>query len=128
MTAFTPNSVILYVADVAASTEFYRTILGADPVATFTGFTVFALSDTVTLGLQAADLIAPKAEPCVGGSEFSFSDADRDTVDRLYAEWTARGVPIALEPTELDFGYTFVALDPDGHRLRVCATDTSGLG
>ena len=34
---------------------------------------------------------------------------------------------IVLEPTELDFGYTFVAVDPDGHRLRVCATDTSGL-
>jgi catechol 2,3-dioxygenase-like lactoylglutathione lyase family enzyme len=128
MSAFAPNSVILYVSDVEASTEFYRTILAAGPVATFTGFAVFALSDTVTLGLQAADLIDPKAEPCVGGSELSFSDADRDTVDQLYAEWTARDVPIALEPTELDFGYTFVALDPDGHRLRVCATDTSGLG
>lgn len=128
MTAFTPNSIILYVSDMEASTEFYRTILGTDPVATFDGFAVFALSKTVMLGLQAADLIDPKAEPCVGGSELSFSDADRDTVDWLYAEWTARDVPIALEPTELDFGYTFVALDPDGHRLRVCATDTSGLG
>ncbi len=34
---------------------------------------------------------------------------------------------MALEPTELAFGYTFVATDPDGHRLRVCATDTTNL-
>lgn len=127
MSVFTPHSIIFYVSDVEASTEFYRTILGSGPVETFTGFAIFALSDTVTLGLQAADQIDPKAEPHIGGSELSFSGTDRATVDRIYAEWKARNVPIALEPTELSFGYTFVALDPDGHRLRVCATDTTGL-
>lgn len=127
MPSSTPTSVILYVSDVQASTEFYRTILGSDPVATYVGFAVFALCDTVTLGLQATDLIEPKAEAHVGGTELLFSDADRATVDRLYGEWTARNIPIALHPTELPFGYTFVALDPDGHRLRVCATDTTGL-
>lgn len=127
MFAFKPNSIILYVSDVERSTEFYRTVLSADPLETFEGFAVFALSDTVSLGLQAADQIDPKAEPHVGGSELSFSDVDRDTVDRLYAQWVAREIPMALEPTELAFGYTFVATDPDGHRLRVCATDTSGL-
>jgi hypothetical protein len=33
-----------------------------------------------------------------------------------------RGLPIAQAPTAMDFGPTFVALDPDGHRLRVFAT------
>lgn len=127
MSSFTPNSVILYVSDVEASTKFYRSVLGSDPIETFEGFAVFTLSDTITLGLQAADQIDPKAEPHVGGSELSLSDVDRDTVDRLYAEWKNLNVPMALEPTELDFGYTFVATDPDGHRLRVCATDTTGL-
>jgi hypothetical protein len=28
---------------------------------------------------------------------------------------------IAQAPTAMDFGMTFVALDPDGHRLRVFA-------
>jgi len=32
-------------------------------------------------------------------------------------------VPIALPPTDLDIGRSFVALDPDGHRLRVYASD-----
>jgi len=53
---------------------------------------------------------------------------DRASVDELYAVWRSLGVTMALEPTDLAFGYTFVATDPDGHRLRVCATDTSGLG
>jgi predicted enzyme related to lactoylglutathione lyase len=40
-------------------------------------------------------------------------------VDAVHADWAARGLAIAQPPTELDFGRTFVALDPDGHRLRV---------
>lgn len=49
--------------------------------------------------------------------------ADNQTVDRLHSQWAESGVSIAQAPTRLDFGYTFVALDPDGHRLRVfCPT------
>ena len=125
MTAFVPNSVILYVSDVEASTAFYRRILGHGPIETYPGFS--ALSDNVTLGPQAADEIEPAAEPYVGGSELSLSDVEHVDVDRLYAQWKALGIPMILEPTVLEFGYTFVATDPDGHRLRVCATDTSGF-
>ena len=32
-----------------------------------------------------------------------------------------RGVKIAQAPTRMDFGYTFLGLDPDGHRVRVFA-------
>jgi hypothetical protein len=42
-------------------------------------------------------------------------------VDATFADWSGRGLPIAQKPTGMDFGYTFVALDPDGHRLRVFA-------
>ena len=81
----------------------------------------------MTLGLQAADEIEPAAEPHVGGTELSLSNAERADVDRLHAQWKALGIPMVLEPTVLEFGYTFVATDPDGHRLRVCATDTSSF-
>ena len=127
MPDFCPNSIILYVADVDLSIAFYSRILGRGPQETFEGFAVFALSRAVTLCLQEAAAIEPAAEPHVGGSELSLSDVGRDDVDRIYARWRELGVPMMLEPTELDFGYTFVAVDPDGHRLRVCATDTSGL-
>ena len=49
MTVFTPTSVILYVEDVNASTAFYRRALGEEPVETFEGFAVFALTENVTL-------------------------------------------------------------------------------
>ena len=127
MTAFVPNSIILYVSDVEVSTTFYREILGHGPIKTYPGFSVFTLSDDMTLGLQAADEIEPAAEPYVGGTELSLSNVKRADVDRLHAQWKMLGIPMVLEPTVLEFGYTFVATDPDGHRLRVCATDTSSF-
>lgn len=127
MTTFAPTSVILYVTDVEASTTFYRQALNKEPIETFDGFAVFALTDEVTIGLQARDQIDPTAAGTPGSVELSMSYATHDDVDQLYRDWTALGFPIALEPTTLEFGYTFVAADPDGHRLRVCATDTSGL-
>ena len=127
MTDFVPNSVILYVSDVEASTTFYRRILGHEPIETYPGFSVFTLSDGMTLGLQAADEIEPAAEPYVGGAELSLSNVEHADVDRLHAQWEMLGIPMVLEPTVLEFGYTFVATDPDGHRLRVCATDTSSF-
>ena len=127
MTAFVPNSVILYVSDVETSTAFYRGILGHGPIETYPGFSVFKLSDDMTLGLQAADEIEPAAEPYVVGVELSLSDVEHTDVDRLHAQWKMLGIPMVLEPTVLEFGYTFVATDPDGHRLRVCATDTSSF-
>jgi predicted enzyme related to lactoylglutathione lyase len=42
-------------------------------------------------------------------------------VDAAYAQWRAKGLPILQAPTDMDFGRTFVALDPDRHRLRVFA-------
>ena len=88
---------------------------------------MFAISDKVIIGLQASDQIDPAATSTPGSVELSMSYATRDDVDQLYRAWTALGFSIALEPTALEFGYTFVATDPDVHRLRVCATDTSKL-
>ena len=56
-----------------------------------------------------------------GGGEIAFTAQSHEEVDARCAAWRAKGVAIALEPTAMDFGYTFVALDPDGQRLRVFA-------
>ncbi len=52
--------------------------------------------------------------------------ASEAEVDALHAEWRAGGAPIALAPTTMDFGYTFVALDPDRQRLRLFASAGRG--
>ena len=60
-----------------------------------------------------------------GASEIAFAVADAATVEATYADWQARGVAIAQVPTSMSFGTTFVAVDPDGHRLRVFAPQVS---
>jgi hypothetical protein len=44
---------------------------------------------------------------------------NNDTVHSLFADWVRRGVKFIQRPTETDFGFSFVALDPYGHHLRV---------
>jgi predicted enzyme related to lactoylglutathione lyase len=44
-------------------------------------------------------------------------------VDSMYVDWKAKGASILMLPTDLDFGRSFVAADPDGHRLRVYTVD-----
>ncbi|GAA4801633.1 phenazine biosynthesis protein [Corynebacterium canis] len=127
MAVFQPSSVILYVADVDSSIAFYRAALAKEPVEIFEDFALFSLNDQLTLGLQTRSEIDPPAVGAPGSVELSMSYATAQEVDQLFREWSELGFAIVLEPTTLEFGYTFVAADPDGHRLRVCATDTSGL-
>jgi hypothetical protein len=41
----------------------------------------------------------------------------------LRQKWGEQGVTIEQDLHEAVFGLTFVALDPDGHRIRVCMPD-----
>jgi catechol 2,3-dioxygenase-like lactoylglutathione lyase family enzyme len=115
-----PTFVLLYVNDPTASAAFYTTLLGRPPVEASPTFVMFALQSGVMLGLWGRGGVEPAAT-APGGSELAFTVADAAAVKATHAEWAARGIAIAQEPTELDFGHTFVALDPDGHRLRVFA-------
>jgi predicted enzyme related to lactoylglutathione lyase len=56
-----------------------------------------------------------------GGSEIGIAIESPAAVGATHADWNARGLTILQGPTEMDFGRTFVALDPDDHRLRVFA-------
>ncbi|KAA8999400.1 phenazine biosynthesis protein [Affinibrenneria salicis] len=124
---FKPNSLILYVQDVAVSARFYADILAREPAESFPDFTLFSLDHDFSLGLQTRDEIFPPAQPQVGGTELCFSKATDEDVDRLYQTWRDKAVTMVTPPVRLEFGYTFVAQDPDGHRLRVCATDVSSF-
>lgn len=116
-----PNFVILYVISPVASTAFYRELLCKSPVEVSPTFAMFALDSGVMLGLWSRHTVVPAAAAAGGGSELAFALADAAAVRSVYAEWQGRGLVIAQAPIDMDFGYTFVALDPDGHRLRVFA-------
>jgi len=119
-----PNFILLYVESPAASAGFYAGLLGKPPVESSTTFAMFALESGVMLGLWSRRTVAPAATASPGAGELAFALADNTAVDRTFAAWRSRGLPIAQDPTDLDFGHTFVALDPDGHRLRVFAPAT----
>jgi predicted enzyme related to lactoylglutathione lyase len=109
------NFVILYVDNPTASAAFYADLLGRPPVEASPTFAMFAMDSGVMLGLWSRHTVAPAAT-AGGGTEIAFIVPD---VDAVHADWSARGLTIVQAPTSMDFGYTFVALDTDGHRLRV---------
>jgi predicted enzyme related to lactoylglutathione lyase len=81
---------------------------------------MFALPSGVNLGLWGRDEVLPKAT-LPGGVELCFPVESKDAVRAKRADWAALGLKVIQEPTEMDFGFTFTAADPDGHRLRVYA-------
>src|SRR5262249_39210726 len=115
-----PNFVLLYVDDPSASAAFYSGLLGKQPVEQSPNFAMFALSSGVMLGLWSRHDVTPAATT-PGGGELAFTVGAADAVKAMHTAWTERGLTIAQAPPQLDFGYTFVALDRDGHRLRVFA-------
>ena len=116
-----PNFIILYVDNPNTSADFYAGLLGRPPVESSPTFAMFALPSGVMLGLWSRHTVEPAATTLGGGSEVAFAVENKDQVTSLYEAWTARGLRVAQKPVDLDFGHTFVALDPDGHRLRVFA-------
>lgn len=112
--------VLLYVDNPPASAAFYADLLGAPPVESSPTFAMLPLTNEVMLGLWSRHAVEPAATGA-GGGEVAFTVDDAAAVERTHANWKQRGLPIAQAPTAMDFGHTFVALDPDGHRLRVFA-------
>lgn len=116
-----PNFILLYVADPASSAAFYGELLGGAPVEASPTFALFRLGSGVMLGLWARRGVEPAATGTGASSELAFAVGGDAEVDALHERWCGRGLDVAQPPTRMDFGYTFVALDPDGHRLRVFA-------
>jgi catechol 2,3-dioxygenase-like lactoylglutathione lyase family enzyme len=116
-----PDLVILYVRSPAASAAFYADLLGRKPVESSPTFAMFVFDTKLKLGLWARHTVEPSAAAVGLSGEIVFPAPDSKAVDACHADWSRRGLTIVQPPTEMDFGHTFVALDPDGHRLRVFA-------
>lgn len=112
------NTLFLYVDDVAASARFYTDMLEIPRVDTNPVFVMLTLPSGLALGLWQRAGVAPAPRVAGGGSEIGFKLNDPAAIDRTHAAWAGKGATIALPPTELGFGRSFVAVDPDGHRVR----------
>lgn len=116
-----PTYMLLYVDNPQASGAFYRTLLDCAPVEDSPTFVLFVLQSGLKLGLWSRHMAIPAPTAAGGGSEIAIAVDTPQAVDAAHAAWTARGLPVLQAPSDVDFGRTFVALDPDGHRLRVLA-------
>ena len=117
----TPTYTILYVADPQASARLYCKLLDAQHVETSSTFVLFPLENGRMLGLWKTSDAVPAADFHGCGSELAFRVPDDAQVDALHGKWREAGLRILQAPVKVDFGYTFTAADPDGHRLRVFA-------
>ena len=107
---------LLFVANPQKSSLFYQEILGLKPIEESPTFVMFALKNGVMLGLWSKYTAEPRVDVPAGALEICFPT---ENVDALYEELGKRGVTVAQKPTDMDFGRTFVILDPDGHRIRI---------
>jgi len=112
------SQIVSYVADTAASAALYARILDQQPMTSGPGFATFALPGGTILALRDRDAVQPRAT-LPGGTELGFPVASADKVRLTRDTWARLGLRIIQEPVQLEFGYTFTAADPDGHRLRV---------
>jgi catechol 2,3-dioxygenase-like lactoylglutathione lyase family enzyme len=108
--------VLLFVENPQKSGIFYQNLLDLKPVEQSPTFVMFALKNGVMLGLWSRYTAEPRVDASAGALEICFP---ADDVDAVYDAWGKKHVTIAQKPTDMDFGRTFVALDPDGHRIRV---------
>ncbi|OSN08506.1 VOC family protein [Lonsdalea iberica] len=118
-----PNLFILYVSNPPISSKFYQKLFDKEPDVVLPSWAAFSFDNGLNLGLWSTN--AHDFASCGEGNrtEISFMVENIQVVDELYQRWMTLGVQIEQEPKQAVFGKTFVALDPDGHRLRVCIPD-----
>ena len=120
----TPNLLLFYVKSPLESALFYEKIFSIKPVAAFPTYVAFSFANGFTFSLWSI-----QAENFVSGgvghrAELSFMVQDEQAVRELRKKWGEFGAVIEQDLHEAVFGLTFVALDPDGHRIRVCMPDS----
>ncbi len=115
------NFILLYVEDVARSAKFYSRLLDKPVPEASANFALLPAAPGLMLGLWRRSEVEPAPAAGAGAAEIAVTLADAAAVDETHARWSAGGVAVAQSPTQMDFGYTFVALDPDGHRIRAFA-------
>lgn len=108
--------VLLFVTSPQKSSLFYQELFGLKPVEESPTFVMFALNNGTMLGLWSKLTAEPRVDAQPGASEICFAV---ENVDVLYAELGTKHLVVAQKPCDMDFGRTFVVLDPDGHRLRI---------
>ncbi|GLR04082.1 glyoxalase [Vibrio hyugaensis] len=116
---FTIDSFVLHVTDINASKDFYAQTFQCEPKVLSPTFVALDFASNVSITLKQSSALTLSSDVTDGGTELSIPVADKSTFDARFEEWRAQGVEFAQQPEESVFGWNFVTLDPDGHRVRV---------
>jgi catechol 2,3-dioxygenase-like lactoylglutathione lyase family enzyme len=114
-----PQTLILYVENVAESADFYHRLFSIPVVEQSPNFAMLALPGGTMLGLWARHDVAPVPQTPAGGFELCVTVATDADTDAALAEARGQGLSVVQTPVRLDFGYTFLLKSPDGHLVRV---------
>ena len=114
-----PHFVLLYVDEPEKSAAFYARLLDRQPLDSSPNFVMFELAPGLRLGLWARRDVEPAPRGAADTGELAMAVGTNEEVEALCADRKRKGATILQEPTTKDFGLTFLAADPDGHRLRV---------
>ncbi|QFG52800.1 VOC family protein [Chryseobacterium sp.] len=122
MKSFQKVHSILYVTDQATSRDFYRQILGLEPVLDVPGMTEFQLSDFFTLGLMPNSSInkilhGKTPDPASGtGIPRCELYLYLDDIEAEFQKAVNLNAEIVSAPSDRDWGDRACYLaDPDGH-------------
>lgn len=115
-----PSLVILYVEDPVRSSSFYEKLLERPLAFQAPGYAGFDFGNGLGLGLWSTTSTEFVSGGTGNRSEIAIVVDGEAEIDALHEKWKAAGVAIEQPPFTAVFGRTFVALDPDGHRVRVC--------
>jgi predicted enzyme related to lactoylglutathione lyase len=114
-----PHFVLLYVEEPQASAVFYTRLLDRQPLESSPNFVMFELAPDLRLGLWARRDVKPAPRGATESGELAMAVGTAEQVEALCADHRRKGAAILQEAVTMDFGRTFLAADPDGHRLRV---------
>lgn len=124
-----PVFTILYVNHPQNSAGFYEELLQQPPLELSPTFGLFKINDGFILGLWSKHTMQPTTTATPGAIELALPKATVHEVDTIYKQWQSlqqKGLVFLSAPQQMEFGYNFIATDPDGHRIRVfCHTSSS---
>ena len=119
-----PTAMLIYVTDIARSSAFYTALFGLKPALASPFYAMYKLDNGFEFAVYDRSKLQPAAGAMSSSVELGFTVPGVKELNELCGQWRADGIGIIMEPTKMYFGGThFMALDPDGHRLRVATPD-----
>ena len=114
--------IAFFTDNVVAMTDFYRCLLGAEPVASSDTMAIFFMNDTK---IFIHYRYAPKNGELQPEDHHAFMVED---VDRACEQLLQQGLMLDIPPQDFYWGRSAYLRDPDGHQIEIMQMEKSYAG